>query len=80
MFEKIQNNIAMAATTTPLLTPSLMGGTVSAAGCGLSAATVSKVESILNRKNEEIYKAIGSADRDPGMLRFIFTISILHIL
>lgn len=78
MFEKIQNNIALAATT-PLLTPSLMGGTVSAAGCGLSAATVSKVESILNRKNEEIYKAIGSADRDPGMLRLIFyTNSILY--
>lgn len=80
MFEKIQNNIAMAVTT-PLPTPSpLGGGTVSAAGCGLSAATVSKVESILNRKNEEIYKAIGSADKDPGMFRLKFFNSILYIL
>lgn len=72
MFEKIQNNnaataAAIAATGTPPSTPP-----ISAANCGLSAATVSKVESILNRKNEEIYRAIGSAEKDPGMFFLSF--------
>lgn len=35
------------------------------------APSTIRVEGIFNRKNEEIYKAVGLADKDAGMLRLI---------